>query len=117
MWAFRVESDRHFSKMFGSKIFNRSFIARYSLNKDQQFLAEHLWPYAANKAMAHASYWCIYPGWNTYHRPFPTQRPLNNITNYCFVGCPKPCCDEKGFQNEPCPIACRPKEHPDWIYC
>ncbi len=117
MWAFRVEYDRNFSHIIRSKIFDRSFINQYSLNRDQQFLADHLWPYAMNKAMTHASYWCTTPGWNRYHRPFPTQRPLNNVTNYCFVGCAKPCCVDWPFEKDPCPISCRPKIHRDWIYC
>ncbi len=118
MWAFRVEYDREFSKIFQSKIFNRSLITRYSLNRDQLFLAEHLWPYAADKAMAHASYWCTNPDWNRHHRPFPTQRPDKNVTNYCFVGCPKPCCIHRSFEQlQPCPTECRPKEHHNWMHC
>jgi len=40
MWAFRVEYDRNFSHVIRSKIFDRSFINQYSLNRDQQFLVE-----------------------------------------------------------------------------
>ena len=116
MWAFRVEHDRSFSKNFYSKIFDRNLITQYSLIRDQQFLAEHLWPYAKNHAMVHASYWCQPPDWNRHHRPFPTQRPADNLTN-CFVGCVRPCCTD-GFSGQtPCPIPCRPKEHRDWLYC
>jgi hypothetical protein len=117
MWAFRVEYDRKFSRTFRSKLFDRSLITQYSLNKDQQFLADHLWPYAKDKAMVHASYWCTIPDWNQHHRPFPTQRPIPNVTYYCFIGCPKPCCVDWYFDKDPCPVNCRPKEHQDWIYC
>ena len=117
MWAFRVEYDRFFSKIFHSKIFDTNLITKYSLNRDQQFLADHLWSYAHNRAMVHASYWCHSPYWNRHHRPFPTQRPADNSTTYCFIGCLRPCCDNGHFGNIPCPIECRPKEHRDWLYC
>lgn len=117
MWAFRVKDDRSFSKILRSKIFNASVIAQYALNRDQQFLAEHLWPYANDYGMVHASYWCDSPQWNKHHRPFPTQRPLDNSTNYCFIGCVKPCCIERPYKGSPCPISCRSKEHQDWLYC
>ena len=117
MWGFRREYDQDFSDMFRSKMFNHSFITQYSLNRDQQFLVEHLWPYAANSAMTHASYWCTLADWNRHHRPFPTQRPSKNLSNYCFVGCPKPCCINGDFEMKPCPMKCRPKEHQNWIYC
>lgn len=117
MWAFRVKDDRSFSHTFRSKIFDQSLINQYSLNKDQRFLAEHLWPYAMNKAMTHASFWCTMSDWNQYHRPFPTQRLMSNLTNYCFVGCSKPCCVKWNFNKDPCPAQCRPKNHQDWLYC
>jgi hypothetical protein len=117
MWAFRVENDRAFSHVILNRILDPSLIGRYSLNRDQQFLTEHLWPYAVSKVMAHASYWCRFSNWNIHHRPFPTQRPPVNVTKYCYVGCPKPCCTTWYFDKDPCPAECRPKEHRDWTVC
>jgi hypothetical protein len=117
MWAFRVENDRTFSRVIRSKILDRALVTRYSLNRDQRFLAEHLWPYAQKQAISHASYWCTTPDWNVHHRPFPTQRPTINLTKYCYIGCPKPCCATTNFDKEPCPVQCRPKDHQDWTFC
>ncbi|CAF1296391.1 unnamed protein product [Adineta ricciae] len=118
MWAFRVEYDRQFSRLIRSKLFNQSIITRYPLNTDQQFLADHVWPYAKYYIMTHDSYWCSDTDWNRHHRAFPTQRLTNNVTNYCFIGCPKPCClHANDFHQLPCPIACRPRDHQDWTFC
>ncbi|CAF3715936.1 unnamed protein product, partial [Adineta steineri] len=47
---------------------------------------------------------------------FPTQRPSANETN-CFVGCVRPCCGTGKMPFGKCPKECRPKDHPEWIYC
>jgi hypothetical protein len=117
MWGFRPARDRNYSHVIRSKLFDRSLIIGYSLNTDQEFLNTHLWPSAQHNAMTHDSYLCTSEQWNRYHRPFPTQRPMHNLTNYCFIGCPKPCCINQNFHLDRCPSACRPKEHQDWIYC
>lgn len=117
MWAFRVENDRTFSNQLREKLFDRNLIANYSLNRDQVFLADHLWPYAKERTMTHASYWCKIPNWNFHHRPFPTQRPSINKTHFIFVGCPRPKCFDDIFLNNLCPNDCRPKENTDWIFC
>jgi len=117
MWAFRVEDNRLFSRVIRSKILNSTLITKYSSDRDQQFLLNHVWPYAQSNAMTHDSYWCFKIGWNRYHRPFPTQRQMYNVTNYCHIGCPKPCCTNSYIDIRPCPHACRPKEHQNWTYC
>jgi hypothetical protein len=48
--------------------------------------------------------------------PFPTQRPSANVTN-CFVGCARPCCGTGKITFGQCPKECRPKDHPEWLYC
>jgi hypothetical protein len=116
-WAFRVENDRIFSRFILAQIFNRSLITNYSLSRDQEFLGERFWPYAYNKTMGHDSYLCNTTAWSLNVRAFPTQRPTLSMTNYCFVGCQKPCCPNRYIENTSCPIVCRPKEHQDWIYC
>lgn len=118
MWAYRVENDRTFSSQILSKILDRGLISRYSLNRDQQFVNDHIWPYAKEHTMTHDSFFCTNPSWNKHHRPFPTQRPARNASNYyCYIGCPKPCCTDWYFDKYHCPVACRPKEHQDWTYC
>jgi hypothetical protein len=117
MWAFRVENDRHFSEQFRSLLFNRALIMDYALNRDQQFLNDHLWPYAKYRAMVHASYWCTQPDWNIHHRPFPTQRLRSNQSNYSYIGCPRSECTDWIFDRHPCPKQCRPQDHEDWLTC
>jgi hypothetical protein len=117
MWAYRVENDRKFSQTILSKIVDRNLISRYALNRDQQFVNDHVWPYAKEHIMTHDSFWCTNTAWNKHHRPFPTQRPTRNSSNYCYIGCPKPCCTDWYFDKKPCPVACRPKEHKDWTFC
>ena len=116
-WAFRVEYDRNFSQRIRSAIFNRDVVRQYSLNRDQEFLRIHLWPYAQHNAMSHDSYLCTITDWNRHHRPFPTERPILKKSRNCFIGCPKPCCVIWPFNDKPCPVECRPKEHQDWTYC
>ena len=97
------------------------FSQKYADRGDQRFLADHLWPIARKNSIAHDSFTCR---WSRYvyraeTRPFPTQRKHPE----CFVGCPKPCCvriterplDVKRYKK--CPLACRPKEHPEWLFC
>ncbi|GAB6030747.1 hypothetical protein CHUAL_007598 [Chamberlinius hualienensis] len=71
---------------------------------DQFLLSKYVWPIAKYDMVSHDSFLCkIYR--NT--TPWPTPR-----VNGTFVG------DTAGsFIAKPCPLRCRPKDHPDWIYC
>lgn len=100
---------------------HKKFWALYSKTGDQLFLKHYIWPIARTNSLAHDSFTCL---WSYYiyrsdTRPFPSKRdhPL------CFVGCPKPCCTEKTklevdlSKYKKCPSSCRPRTHPDWIFC
>ena len=69
----------------------------------------YVFPWAKINAIFHNSYHCQkYPNYTT---PWPTQRKMeaNN-----FVGAAAIWGAKTHFE---CPIACRPKNHQDWIYC
>ncbi|XP_018015586.1 uncharacterized protein LOC108672433, partial [Hyalella azteca] len=77
---------------------------------DQIMLAKHLWPFMQGDLMEHDSYHCeIYPG----SLPFPTQR---REWRYCGWGPYKASKRTIVFKKQ-CPMACRPKDHPDWTWC
>ncbi|CAF2641649.1 unnamed protein product [Rotaria sp. Silwood2] len=115
MWGFRPSLNRNLSRLIHDKIHNQELIKRYGGRADQGFLSSHIWPFAKASAIAHDSFLCTH-GFGHQADPFPTQRPSANETN-CFIGCVRPCC---GFGKMPfgeCPKRCRPKDHPEWIYC
>ena len=76
---------------------------------DQEFLAEYIWPWAKFNALHHAAHFCL-----DYKdtRPFPTERQRSHA-NYIGV----PWMKNQTYYSKKCSIECRPKNHPDWIYC
>ncbi|XP_064097040.1 uncharacterized protein LOC135208606 isoform X2 [Macrobrachium nipponense] len=77
---------------------------------DQSTLKSRLWPLARGNATVHDSYNCRrFPG----SQPFPSQR-----VNFTFVGQRT---YRKWYRKErtflQCPWRCRPRQHPDWVYC
>ncbi|XP_066972659.1 uncharacterized protein [Macrobrachium rosenbergii] len=77
---------------------------------DQSTLKSRLWPLAQENATIHDSYNCgRFPG----SQPFPSQR-----ANFTFVGQRT---YRKWYRKErtflQCPWRCRPRQHPDWVYC
>jgi hypothetical protein len=97
------------------KIYNRKLIKTYTGRADQTFLATHIWPLAESNILIHDSFHCNY-GFGYKTEPYPTQRPSANEIN-CFLGCLRPCCGQGKMSFEECPKECRPKNHPEWIYC
>lgn len=97
------------------------FLRSYSGTGDQVFLKDHIWPIARHNSLTHDSFSCFWSRYiyRTDTRAFPTKREHPS----CFVGCPKPCCNEETkrkqdfSRNDQCPSGCRPKEHPDWLFC
>lgn len=79
---------------------------------DQIALTRYIWPWAKKVALSHDSYTC--------HKfsktsAFPTQR-VPGIGN--FIGSVVSLNQSLGFDVRwKCPEKCRPKNHPDWIYC
>eukprot|EP01135_Chromosphaera_perkinsii_P005342 Nk52_evm23s343 gene=Nk52_evmTU23s343 len=76
---------------------------------DQTFLKEHIWPVAQKRGYtAHDSYRCKkYPN----SKPFPTRRTsLAHFVGKAVPGLYPPL-------TEPCPWACRPANHKDWLFC
>ena len=115
--GFRPEYDRNFSHVIRSLLFDSSIIRQFTIRSDQLFLDTYLWSNAQNNSMTHDSYRCASRSWNIHHRPFPTQRPMINGSNYCFIGCVRPCCIRSNLTVPSCQSVCRPKEHQDWIFC
>ncbi|CAM2723838.1 unnamed protein product [Rotaria socialis] len=115
MWGFRPSLDRNMSRLIHDKIHNRDLIRRYGGRRDQSFLSEQVWPQAKSSIIVHDSFLCK-NGYGQKPEPFPTQRPSMNQTD-CFVGCVRPCCGHAKIPFGECPKACRPKDHPEWIYC
>ncbi|CAF1063164.1 unnamed protein product [Rotaria sordida] len=115
MWGFRPSLNRNLSRIIHDKIHNEKLIKRYGGRGDQGFLSSHIWPVAKASALAHDSFLCVH-GFGHRADPFPTQRPSANETN-CFIGCVRPCCGYGRMPFGQCPKRCRPKDHPEWIYC
>ncbi|CAF2117142.1 unnamed protein product [Rotaria magnacalcarata] len=115
MWGFRPSLNRSISRLILDKIYNRELIKRYTGRADQSFLSSHVWPYAKASAIAHDSFLCKRE-FGQKSEPFPTQRPSANETN-CFIGCVRPCCSHGKMPFGHCPQECRPKDHPEWVYC
>jgi hypothetical protein len=115
MWGFQSFLNRSLSHLILNKIHNRELIKHYTGHADQTFLTDHVWPYAKSDALVHDSFHCT-KGFGQKPVPFPTQRPSVNETN-CFVGCIRPCCTRGKRPFNECPKECRPKGHPEWIYC
>jgi hypothetical protein len=115
MWGFRPSFNLNISHKMHNKIHNKELVTRYPGRADQAFLAEHVWPFAKSSIIVHDSFLCKY-GFGHKTEPFPTERPSANETN-CFVGCSRPCCGRGKMPFGECPKECRPKNHPEWIYC
>jgi hypothetical protein len=112
MWGFRPSLNRKLSRTIHHKLHNTTLVKAYTGLGDQPFLAQEVWPYVTNDRLVHDSFHCEKFGEAV---PFPTQRPPLNET-YRFVGCIKPCTQAAHTFNK-CPIACRPKDHKDWVDC
>ena len=77
-------------------------------------MPRYVWPWAQNMSVTHDSYSCERFS-NT--RPFPTQRKMEPSN---FAGAiPREYVIRSDYNtiSTPCPIACRPPEHPEWEYC
>jgi hypothetical protein len=115
MWGFRPVLNRSLSRAILDKIHDQTLIERYFGRADQPFLAVHVWPSARSSILVHDSFHCA-GGVDNRTEPFPTQRLLAHETE-CFVGCKRPCCRSGKMPFQPCPKQCRPKNHPEWLYC
>jgi hypothetical protein len=115
MWGFRPSLDPAMSRLMHKKIHDRDLVKRYGGRGDQTFLAKEVWPQAKSNIIVHDSFICK-TNYGQKPVPFPTQRPSANETN-CFVGCVRPCCGRGKMPFNQCPKECRPKEHPEWLYC
>ena len=93
-----------------------SVARRYTGAGDQTFLDHLVWKHVKDHSLIFDSYFC---------RQFGGQPFLSQLIDAgCHLGCLRPCCDivEVDHPNgttgrKPCPVACRPKDHPDWTYC
>jgi len=116
MWGFRSELNRTFASQILQKILDRNLVSRYGGRGDQRFLSDHIWPHIADHVIAHDSFLCNEP-YGKRSVSWPTRRPHPTNDSQCFVGCVRPCCNRDRYPFQPCPMACRPKNHPDWEMC
>lgn len=116
MWGFRPALNRAFSRDVRAKMLDRSIVSGYGGRGDQRFLRDQIWPHIQAELIAHDSFLCTEPYGST-SRPWPVRRrhPANDTG--CFVGCVRPCCSPTRYPFAECPLACRPKNHPDWTMC
>jgi len=114
LWTSALYRNRLLFLRLFSILLDRNKVKRYSLAHDQTLLSELIWPKINNQTLVFDSYTCQQFS-EGHQRPFPTQRP----TRECHLGCVRPCCQNssKIVLTKPCPEKCRPKNHPDWIYC
>ncbi|CAG0888870.1 unnamed protein product [Darwinula stevensoni] len=79
---------------------------------DQELLQRFAWPLVKKDALVFDSYTCEKPEFGE-SQPFPTQRD-----EFLFVGyVPSKKKEYEMVKNTPCPMACRPRLHLDWVYC
>lgn len=115
LWGFRPSLSPNNSRIIHDKIHNEALVKKYTRRADQPFLTHHVWPLAKSSAIVHDSFLCKH-NYGVPAQPFPTRRRPANETN-CFIGCVRPCCGKGKMPFGECPIACRPKNHPEWTYC
>ncbi|CAF2381812.1 unnamed protein product [Rotaria sp. Silwood2] len=114
LWSSALYRNRLLFFRLFSILLDKIKVQQYSFANDQTLLTELIWPKIKHQALAFDSYTCQqFQEGNQY--PFPTQRPSRD----CHLGCVRPCCQNssKIRLDKPCPAECRPKNHPDWIYC
>ncbi|XP_047493441.1 uncharacterized protein LOC125042024 [Penaeus chinensis] len=101
----RTLMERMRDMMFNSpKVLDKAY--------DQRLLLNIVWPVVKTDVMNHDSYTCQHPS-HVSARPFPTKREDNK---YCGWGLSKDNASKK-LAKKTCPVACRPKNHLDWIKC
>ena len=108
MWCFRPAQSSPLGEDLLDGILaksDRDFNPDISTRQDQTFLSSVVWPRIKARVLQHDAYLCRR---FTGAKPFPTERRRH------FVGCVRDC---DVYGKEVCPEECRPKEHPEWIYC
>ncbi len=114
LWTSSLYRNRLLFLRLFSILLDKNKVKQYSLIHDQTLLRQLIWPKVKDQTLVFDSYTC--GQFREGHlRPFPTQRPSRE----CHLGCIRPCCQNssKISFTKPCPEKCRPKNHPDWIYC
>ena len=119
MWGFKNSFNRQLANMLFTRITSKNIASVYNgdgkhqKQRDQDFLAQHIWPIAKFNATVHASFFC--DSFGAIAEPFPTQRPKL----FCYVSCIN-CCEEtlvKANFTWTCPKKCRPALYKDWLNC
>lgn len=113
MWGGWNQFPRPF-KLIRKKII-RHAIGKYK-GLDQKILTRVLWPalFRSRDLFSHDSYLCtLFP----MTHPFPTQRDGASFVGKVFVASEKARAEEETPKLRRCPRKCRPKTHPDWLYC
>jgi len=109
MWGAKVDQKRQEIKAAVWPMFS-TFQHEMGYAFDQDYLYEFIWPLAYKDAVSHDSYLCDeYP----LTRPFPSKRQGSYFVGQ--IGAHQSANEVE--QPVVCPRKCRPKDHPDWIYC
>ena len=106
MWCYKNCKNRFKGRCIFTKVMDFGCIlGNRNTENDQVLLRDVVWPLVKKSALQHDSYNCKkFP----FSKAFPAKRAFPT-----FVGCVRPCLRKP----EPCPIACRPREHRNWTYC
>lgn len=121
LWGYDRRRDPTTAAQIYARMLHSRIAAQYNQplanekQRDQHFLSYYIYPLLSKgRSLVHDSYLCHRFGDS---EPFPSRRHKG-----CYVGAPMPSM-QNGTDNclsryhYVCPEACRPKKHPEWIYC
>ena len=111
LWGIKLDKERAWRESAANYLLSPDVVRCYTNVRDQNFLEDFLWPYARSHPQRTLEYDSFHCQEFRNSIPFPTRK--ESPTH--FVGCRLPNCTQD--QHEECPIACRPPDHPDWIWC
>lgn len=111
LWGIKLNEETSWRRNMSRYLLTPDFVRRFTAVRDQDFLEQFLWPHIQShkdRLLAFDSFSCErFPE----SLPFPTRKESPTR----FVGCRRPNCT--GDKHGECPQVCRPRQHPDWIWC
>lgn len=111
LWGIKLNREQPWRKNMSEYLLSPDFVRCYTGALDQNFLEEYLWPHADKYRHRTAMYDSFHCRKFAGSLPFPTRKESPTR----FVGCRRPNCTRD--KHAQCPKACRPPNHPDWIWC
>ncbi|RNA06753.1 hypothetical protein BpHYR1_019344 [Brachionus plicatilis] len=120
MWGLKVGKNHSLSNALFDTTINKNLIPKYNPNGqssrgyDQYFLSHHVYGKINHVSTVHDSYLCQY---YSNSKPFPTKREgglfVGRVTGWANPNDE----DLSEISMKDCPVACRPKDHLDWVKC